>query len=163
MIIHEIIEIIKKDPNCEVLQSNGIPNLNEGDELPVDIQQFYNLCGGIHFFKGSEYEFIVVPPEEVILANPVIIGELCEEDISSRWYIICKDTEDNYITFDSSKERNGRCYDSFWDRHGVVGECDIVATNFTELILNLYKSAGKQLFWLSDSFQYLGDAYDEQV
>lgn len=51
MNIHEMIEIIKKDPSCEVFQSNGIPNLNEGDELPVDIQQFYNLCGGIHFFK----------------------------------------------------------------------------------------------------------------
>ena len=56
----------------------------------------------------------------MILANPVIIGELCEEDISSKWYIICKDLEENYITFDSSVERNGRCYDSFWDRHGVV-------------------------------------------
>jgi len=95
------------------------------------------------------------------LANPVIVGELCEEDISSKWYIICKDVEDNYITFDSSLERNGKCYDSFWDRHGVVGECSIVAITFTDLLLNLYNSGGKELFWLSDSFHYLGDAYDE--
>ena len=97
-----------------------------GNRIP-ERKVFYELCGGIRFFKGSKFEFIVVPPNEVILANPVIIGELCEEDISSKWYIICKDLEENYITFDSSVERNGRCYDSFWDRHGVVGECAVVA------------------------------------
>lgn len=160
MNIHEIIEMIRKDARCEVFQPNGMPHLKDGDNLPVDIQQFYGLCGGIRFFKDSEYEFIVVSPQEVVLANPVIVGELCEEDISSRWYIICKDTESNYISFDSSIERNGRCYDSFWDRHGVVGECSIVAATFSDLLVNLYNCAGKELFWLSDSFQYLGDAYD---
>ncbi len=34
----------------------------------------------------------------MILANPIIVGELCEEDIPSEGYIICKDTENNYIT-----------------------------------------------------------------
>lgn len=161
MNIYEIIDMIREDKRCEVFQSNGTPYLNDGDQLPIDIQQFFNLCGGIRFFKGSKYEFVVVSPQEVVLANPVIVGELCEEDISSHWYIICKDAENNYITFDSSIERNGRCYDSFWDRHGVVGECAVIATSFTDLLFNLYKSEGKELFWLSDSFHYLGDAYDE--
>lgn len=161
MDIEEIIEVIKRDKECKVYDICGNPMLKEGDILPEDIKHFYEICGGIHFFKGSEYEFIVVPPTEVALANPLIVGELCKEDISSKWYIICKDLEDNYITFDSSYERNGRCYDSFWDRHGVVGECSVVANNFTELLCNLYKSKGKDLYWLSDNFKYLGDAYDE--
>ena len=133
-----------------------------GNRIP-ERKVFYELCGGIRFFKESKFEFIVVPPNEVILANLVIIGDLCEEEISSKWYIICKDLEENYITFDSSVERNGRCYDSFWDRHGVVGECAVVALSFSELLINLYKSKGEQLFWLADSFKYLGDAYDNNV
>lgn len=161
MNIHEIIEMIRKDENCKVFQPNGIPELKNGDFLPAEIQQFYSMCGGIQFFKGAEYEFTVVSPKEVVPANPIIVGELCEEDISSQWYIICKDIEDNYITFDSSPERNGRCYDSFWDRHGVVGECSIVAFNFADLLINLYNCGGRELFWLSESFHYLGDAYDD--
>ena len=60
-----------------------------------------------------------------------------------------------------AKERLGKCYDSFWDRHGVVGECGIVALNFTELVSQLYSNQGKNLFWLDDNFNYIGDAYDD--
>ena len=97
----------------------------------------------------------------MVLANPVIVGELCEEDISSKWYIICKDSDSNYITIDLATERLGRCYDSFWDRHGVVGECAIIARNFTELVMELFNSQGESLYWLGSDHQYLGDAYDE--
>lgn len=162
MNIKKIVGIIKNDKKCEVYDICGSPILKEGDVLPEDIKHFYELCGGIHFFKGSEYESIVMPPTEVVLANPLIVGELCEEDISSKWYVICKDMEDNYITFDSSCERNGSCYDSFWDRHGVVGECSIVANNFTELLYNLYKCKGKELYWLTNDFKYIGDAYEKK-
>ena len=112
-------------------------------------------------FKNKQYGFEIVTPKEFVLANPLIIGELCEEDISSKWYIICKDSEDNYITIDLYKEKNGRCYDSFWDRHGVVGECSVIAISFTELIERLFRSKGKSLYWLDDNFEYIGDAYDE--
>lgn len=72
-----------------------------------------------------------------------------------------KDIKNNYITIDLEKERLGRCYDSFWDRHGVVGECAVIAQTFTELVSQLYSNQGKSLFWLDDKFNYLGDAYDE--
>ena len=75
-------------------------------------------------------------------------------------YIICKDVDNNYITIDLSKERLGKCYDSFWDRHGVAGECAVVAKNFTELLWQLYINQGKSLFWLNSDFVYIGDAYD---
>ena len=72
-----------------------------------------------------------------------------------------KDIKNNYVTIDLAKERLGRCYDSFWDRHGVVGECAVIAQTFTELVSQLYSNQGKSLFWLDDKFNYLGDAYDE--
>lgn len=161
MEILELIDKIRNTPDCIVHSPCGLPIVNNKNELPNDLKVFYENCGGITFFSNKEYEFTIVRPEEFVLANPVIIGELCEEDISSEWYIICKDTECNYITIDLSKERIGRCYDSFWDRHGVVGECTIVATTFTELISQLFRNQGQSLFWLESDFVYIGDAYDE--
>ncbi len=32
------------------------------------------------------------------LANPVIVGDLCEEDISSNWYIKCNDGKNEFLT-----------------------------------------------------------------
>lgn len=156
-----LLDKIRNTPDCIVHSPCGLPLINKDNVLPNDLKLFYENCGGITFFVNKQYEFTIVSPEELVLANPVIIGELCEEDISSEWYIICKDTENNYITIDLAKARLGRCYDSFWDRHGVVGECAIVATSFTELISRLFSSQGKSIFWLEQDFIYLGDAYDE--
>lgn len=71
-----------------------------------------------------------------------MIGEKTEYDISSNWYIIGRDMNKEYITIDLNPLRLGRCYDSYWENHGVPGNCAIIATTFTELIT-------------------LGDAYDE--
>ncbi|MDE5778881.1 MAG: SMI1/KNR4 family protein [Lachnospiraceae bacterium] len=161
MDIKKIVEEIRNTAGCIVYSPCGLPNLNKKVKLPNDLKIFYETCGGISFFAGMEYGFTVVGPEEMVLANPVIVGELCEEDISSEWYIICKDAESNYITIDLAMKRLGRCYDSFWDRHGVVGECTIIAKSFTELLLRLFSNQGKSLFWLDYDFAYIGDAYDD--
>lgn len=160
MDILALLDKIRNTHGCIVHSPCGLPLIDKKNELPNDLKLFYQNCGGITFFANKEYEFTIVNPKEFVVANPVIIGELCEEDISSEWYIVCKDAENNYITIDLAKSRLGRCYDSFWDRHGIVGECDIVAMTFTELISNLFNNHGKSLFWLEQDFIYLGDAYD---
>ena len=76
--------------------------------------------------------------------------------------IIGKDNEDNYISIDLAEKRLGRCYDSFGDRHGVVGECAVVARSFTELLSNLFYNQGDDYpYWLGADFEYIGDAYDD--
>ena len=161
MDILKLLDKIKNTSKCVVYKPCGLPVLNKGVELPNDLRVFYENCGGVSFFVDSEYEFTIVSPEEMVLANPVIVGELCEEDISSNWYIICKDIENNYITIDLAKERLGKCYDSFWDRHGVAGECAIIANDFTELVLQLFTNQGESIFWLDEDFVYIGNAYDD--
>ena len=161
MDILNMLDKIRNTQGCIVYSPCGLPILSEGVDLPNDLKVFYENCGGVSFFTDSAYGFRIVSPEEMVLANPIIVGELCEEDISSGWYIIGKDIENNYITIDLAKERLGRCYDSFWDRHGVVGECSIVAQTFTELISQLYSNKGKSLFCLDDDFNSLCDAYYE--
>lgn len=161
MKVKKLIEKIRKLPDCTVYPSNGLPKLdNNKHKLPDDIVEFYENCGGVTLFHSESYVANIVPPEEFKLANPIIVGELCEEDITSEWYIIVNDGNGDYLTIDLSNERLGRCYDSYWDRHGVVGECPIIAITFTELLENLVSNKGMQWYWLRDEFIQIGDAYD---
>lgn len=161
--IDQLIKQVKSLPNCRVYESAGLPIIDEMQHvLSDDLKEFYSLCGGLILFENEEYPIHIVTPEEFILANPVIVGELCEEDISSNWYIICNDGKDEYLTIDLNKERLGKCYDSFFDRHGLVGESQVIATSFADLLERLIKNKGQYWYWLNDDFKSLGDAYDDQ-
>lgn len=161
MKVKEMIEKIKTLQDCKVYPANGLPKLdNSKHKLPDDVIEFYENCGGVTLFGSQSYVANIVPPEEFKLANPIIVGELCEEDITSEWYTIVNDGNGDYLTIDLSSERLGRCYDSFWDRHGLVGECPIIARTFTELLENLILNKGRQWYWLREGFTPIGDAYD---
>lgn len=162
MKVKDLIELVKKMNDCEVQPPNGYPVFcNEEHHLPDDLKEFYTLCGGLGLFLESDYPIYIVSPQEFVLANPVIVGELCSEDISSEWYIIADDKNGQYITIDFASERLGRCYDSFWDRHGLVGNCPIIAHTFSEFLFHVIKNSGAYWYWLQDDYQSLGDAYDE--
>ncbi len=161
MEIEKLIKKISKMNNCKVVPPNYTLILNNGHKLPQDLKKFYELCGGIELFKNTNYQISIMSPQEFKLANPIIVGELCEEDISSEWYIIAKDINGEYITIDLNNDRLGKCYDSFWDRHGVVGECNIIALSFSELLEKLVESNGEYYYWLEDIYIPYGDAYDK--
>lgn len=159
--IIRLLENIKNNSDCLINRSCGQPLLRTGEKLPDDLKLFYEKCGGVKF-NNTRFQFEIVSPKEMVLANPIIVGELCEEDISSEWYIIGKDNENNYISIDLGEKRIGRCYDSFWDRHGVVGECSVIARSFTELLWNFIYTQGDDIpYWLEEDFNYIGDAYDD--
>ncbi|WP_316572683.1 SMI1/KNR4 family protein [Neobacillus sp. YIM B06451] len=161
MEIELLIDKIRKFPNCKVHSPSGFPVLEKGHHLPNDLFDFYNQCGGIDLFTDRDYGITIVSPKEFVLANPVIIGEKAEYDISSNWYIIGQDGNNDYITIDLDKFRLGRCYDSNWEIHGVAGSCPVIANSFTELLERLVLNNGDYWYWLQDDFTSLGDAYDE--
>lgn len=162
MTVKNLIELVKKANGCKVQPPSGYPEFfNDKHHLPDDLKEFYTLCGGLGLFLESDYPIHIVSPQEFVLANPVIIGELYPDDISSEWYIIADDKNGQYITIDLASERLGRCYDSFWDRHGLVGDCPIIARTFSELLFNVIKNSGGYWYWLQDNYPSLGDAYDE--
>ncbi|MED2011232.1 MULTISPECIES: SMI1/KNR4 family protein [Brevibacillus] len=160
MRISQLTTIIKTLPNCIVHPSQGLPEIKGYHDLPNDVREFYTLCGGVSLFQNADYPVNIVSPQEFILANLVIVGDLCEEDISSNWYIIANDGKGEYLTIDLSQERLGKCYDSFFDRHGVVGESQVIALSFTEFLERLVESRGGYWYWLQEDFISLGDAYD---
>jgi len=161
MKIKSLISKVNDLPNCKVFPpSNTSTVRKEGFALPKDLVEFYNNCDGILLYNDSKYRIEIVPFGEFKFANPIIIGERCDYDISSKWFIIAKDNNGDFITIDLAPARLGLCYDSFWDRHGVPGECSIVASSFTDLLERLINNNGAEWYWLKENFISLGDAYD---
>lgn len=157
-----MLQHIMSLPNCRVIPQNGFPR-TEKHNLPEDVRRFYELCGGLVLFENKNYPCQIAPPEGFSLSNPVIIGEQVEEDISSHWYIVGHDGNGDCISIDLHQNRLGKCYDSFWDRHGIVGDCPVIAKSFTDLLNRLVQNNGERWYWLREDFESLGDAYDDIV
>jgi hypothetical protein len=159
MNMRELITQIQATPDCQVFAPVGMPIIREGHLFPEDLRSFYTLCGGVRLFKGRDYAVTLVSPRQFVAANPVIVGDVVEDDISSTWYIIADDGNGEYLTIDLSRERLGRCYDSFFDCHAVAGSCPIIAPSFTDLLMHLYENQGQYWYWLRPNFTPIGDAY----
>jgi hypothetical protein len=157
--LQDILRKIRGTRGCEVLPPRGLPVLREGDRLPDDLLEFYSICGGVRLFEQSTYPIRIVEPEELVRSNPEIVGTECPDDISDTWYIVARGGREEAISIDCSPNRLGRCYDSFWDRHGVAGDCVIVALSFTELLRRLLSNGGGYWYWLVDGGPGYGDAY----
>jgi len=156
--LHRLLDQIGRTHGCTVASPNGQPVLRESERLPDDVAEFYRLVGGVSLFEDGEYPMRVLGPDEFIRANPEIARTECPDDITDSWYIVAQGGRVDSISIDCSPARIGRCYDSFWDRHGVVGECLIVALSFTELLQRLFDGAGGYYYWLASDPGY-GDAY----
>lgn len=161
MTIDELLVAISADAECKVRLPVGEPQLELEHTLPPDVRQFYQLCGGVDLFPNRDYSHFFVPPDEVVLANPVLLGQRVEGDRSNSWYLIAHDGNGDYLTLDCGPERTGWCYDSFHETYGLFGQTPVIARSFTELLERCYANRGGYLYWLRDDFVSLGDAYDE--
>ena len=160
-----LLEKIRNSKDCIVFPPSGLPRINREHSLPKDLEDFFKECGGIKFFAGSDYSIEIVSPDRLLLSNPVILPEcweqdIPEDDISNDWYIVADAGPEQRISIDLSDNRNGKCYDSFWDIHASPGDCPIIAFSFTELLERIFNSKGGYWFWLADDFINLGDAFD---
>ncbi|HEX8033971.1 MAG TPA: SMI1/KNR4 family protein [Ktedonobacterales bacterium] len=127
MTINDVLALIAADAACHVRRPEGEPRLEPGHTLPEDVHRFYHLCGGVDLFLECEYPVFVLPPGEVALANPIIVGQRVEDDRSDSWYLVAHDGNGDYLTLDCGIERAGQCYDSFHETHGLAGQTPIIA------------------------------------
>ncbi|HRK48163.1 MAG TPA: SMI1/KNR4 family protein [Nocardioides sp.] len=130
--IATILERIARTTGCTVLEPCGLPPVRAQDRLSQDLRDFYALCGGVRLFDGRLYPMRVVEPHSFARSNLEIVGDEFPDDITDSWYIVARGGSAQLISIDCHPDRIGRCYDSFWDRHGVAGSCPIVALSFTE-------------------------------
>ena len=153
------LKSISETSDCKLLRREKPINIEVEFILPDDLRFYFENYNSITFWEKSSYPVKIVGIEGFKKANPIIIGEDVPDDISNNWFIIAEDSP-QFITIDLFKERLGKCYDSFWDRHGVVGEQPIIANSFTELLEQLYQSKSDYFYWLQEDFENIGDAYD---
>ena len=165
--IKNLIDEIARTADCTVLHPCGLPSISPKDTLTPELQEFYEICGGVSLFGSSIYSIEIVPPKEFVQANnEILIGATQEDlnalhdDISSSWYIIGRGKNRQYVTIDLGINRSGKCYDSFWDRYAMPGYMPVIANSFFNLLNNLHASRGEHWYWLQPSFASLGDAYD---
>lgn len=162
----ELLETLRKigqDPHCRLAESRGIPELPEGAKLPADLAVFYKLTGGVLFYEKSEYPLVVVGPEDFIVANRILVPDLSDlDDPSENWFILARNDElGQFVTIDLSPgPRNGYCYDSFHESHGVADSMPIIARSFSEFLDQIHRNRGAHWYWLQDSFEDIGDAYE---
>lgn len=156
--IDQLVQRIASLEGCKVHPPRGEPQTNHA--LPDDVRRFYALCGGAALFEGSKFPLIISSPEELVSSNEVIVGKKINDDPSDNWFLIAKSGEEQLVSIDLNPDKLGRCYDSFWDRHALVGSCSVIALSFTELLRRSVDTHGSSLYWLSEQFESLGDAYD---
>jgi len=159
-VIEALIADMFQSKACRIDLPKGMPWVEAPAVIPGDMRRFYEIAGGADFYPEAEFSFKILSPEEVLPANPKIVGSVIDDDISKWWYLIASDDAGEFVSIDLHPDRLGRCYDSFWDRHGVPGSCSIVALSFTQMLEGFWKARGAQPYWLADDFSKLGDAYD---
>ena len=156
--IDDILKKICENPECKIITHDSA--LSFDNVLPKDLLLYFEKYNEILFYPQSEYPIKIVGFTDLHPANPIIVGETIEDDITNSWYIIGYGENSQYITIDLSPDRFGWCYDSNWDRHGVPGSNPIIAHSFTELLYHTYKAKGKNYYWITNEFESKGDAYD---
>jgi hypothetical protein len=129
-------------------------------QLPDDLKSFYLVAGGATLFRGSGFQFNIVGPSDLVSTNLRLIGSAQFGDISDSWFSVAEDSNGDYLSIDLGPAHRGRCYDSFHETHGVVGNTPIIATSFTDLLFRLLANRGEHPYWLAHGFVSLGDAYD---
>ena len=163
MNIDELIDYIKNQDGNIDREQEGIPIVNRNHIVPEDLRRFYSLCGGLTLGSDSDFPAEVLPPQQVVRANPILFGELYGtgpiDSISENWYLIARYENDDYITIDFSDVRLGWCYNSFFGYHANPGYCKILAHSFTELLSLLAQNPGGVELPDADYLPDYGDAY----
>jgi antitoxin YokJ len=161
MNINAVIRLLAGTPDCRLLPATGLPRTKSNVKLPEDLLIFYHAAGGAVLFESAPFPHYIVRPEALVLANPVIVGQLCPDDISSSWYTLAHDGNGDFLTIDLASERIGRCHDSFHETHGLIGQTPVIATSFSDLLSRLLANRGGRPYWLKPEFKSLGDAYEK--
>lgn len=165
MDIPTLLSEIEGIANCEIRPPAGLPVVAPPYVLPDDLIAFYRLCGGLRLFTEAPFCLEIVPPDRMLVANPVILAGASTDDLEASkdhaswsWYIIGEGENSQFITIDLSLKHLGRCYDSFWDRH--PGNSEVIAFSFTSFLTQIVAAQGEDWYWHLPDFAPLGYPFE---
>ena len=158
--LRDLLDAIEKTPGCAVLPPAGQPSLRPGCSLPPDLQEFYDLAGGVTLFNVGGWANRIVAPKRFVQADEVLYGKNENGLPEGAWYAIADVQDGNYLLIDLHPSRAGRCYDAFHETYREPGYMKVVALSFTEMLERLYRHGSNQSYWLEEHFISPGDAYN---
>lgn len=154
--------------SCRTFSPTGLPNITRSNlAIPEDFAEFYKLTAGARvFYDDSPFGYQIWAPEKVSYANPLLLGELYEQqkakydnDHSSALYLFA-DSSAGYVTISLAQDKSdfGFCFDSSGSYHGTE-ESIVIAKSFTEFLTLAYEAKGQNILWddLNPKYGYLGD------
>ena len=146
---------------CVLAIPEGVPVTKPEHDLPDDLETFYSICGGLRLTRPN---LGIVSPARFQPVNQVVLSKERRADASAAWYLIAESDASataELVSIDLRTDARGRCYDSFWDRHGVAGSMPVIAESFTSFLRRV--AASDAAYWTSREFVPLGDAYDDRA
>jgi hypothetical protein len=109
--------ILESHSECVLRPRAGQPSIQLPYFLPDDLRTFYERCGGLTLYPDIAFPVTVLPPERVVLANPVItgldreelieLGAITEHHPSWSCYTIAEDGNGDYFVIDLGTEHPG--------------------------------------------------------
>ncbi|MEN3612130.1 SMI1/KNR4 family protein [Plantactinospora sp. ZYX-F-223] len=166
IIVRELLQRIRRTPDCVVMSSTGSAKVDPGHHIPADLRVLYQQCGGAHLFRDAPFPWRLCGPADLVPASPRLLTEdiareVCMEmpdDLTNSCYVIADGggaSTDPHVVIDLHPARKGRCYLVSWETYGVIGEMPVVATSVPELLRWLLDTGGEDL----TSAPWKGDAY----
>lgn len=71
-----LIKKIASTSDCRLFEADGLPVIDEKHQLPKDISEFYEQCGGAVLYENADYPIYIVRPAEFELASHYCWGAL---------------------------------------------------------------------------------------
>lgn len=161
-----LAEISGRD-DCRLLPPAGQARVPDGLAIPDELRRFHDRCGGAVMFTHGPFTWHVSGSDRLVpasprLLTPAIAARVMAEhpdDLTNTCYVIADGGESAtapHVVIDLHPDRLGRCYDTFWDTYGLVGDMPVVAVTVTELLQVLLASRGQH----GSLPRRYGDAYD---
>ena len=158
--ISNLLQVMRARRDCRVDPPALPPVLADGLELPAEVAAIYAMCGGAELFIGAAYPFTLSSPDRFEPTNLRILGSLEPDDRSSSLYVLGHGSGRDLISVDCHPSRSGRCYDSFDETHGLIGQTPVVAPTVGDFFDRLLADGGSRYFWESRATASDGDLYD---
>ena len=157
----QIIAELQSRADCHFRLATHLPTIPLDLRLPPDLVAFYERFSEASLFTHDVLDAPcqILPPADFLQVGEAIMGEPTTVGIERSWYALADVRDGNYIAIDLLPERLGRCYDCFHETYGEPGYCTVIALSFTELLNRVAQAEGKP-FWLEETFDGYGDAYE---
>jgi cell wall assembly regulator SMI1 len=125
-----------------------------GYKMPNDMKEFYFLCGKADL---HDYGYSILPINELSNLEPLQFGEGENDYFPESWYAFCYLHDGDYAGIDLASE-DGKRFNILDCYHDASEKISIVASSFSEFLLQVLNSTGNSPFWFEAGFMHLGIA-----